>query len=97
MPKPSRIAKDIAERCKDAYSAKAYGSWSAVAGVLLKRGLTPLEAEAVMRSKWTRWARDAAEKDYRYGKYPASIVVDFMNRNPESVQQLTFDTFGRYE
>lgn len=40
------------------YSEDRYQSWPAVAEMLLRRGYTPLEAEAIMRSKWTRWAAD---------------------------------------
>lgn len=40
------------------YSEDRYRSWVAVAKMLLRRGYTPIQAEAIMRSKWTRWASD---------------------------------------
>lgn len=40
------------------YSEGNYRSWPAVAQMLLNRGYSPVEAEAIMRSKWTRWAAD---------------------------------------
>lgn len=70
----------IAHRTKDAYSTLAYRSWMAVAEAVLRMGFTPEETEAILRSKITRWARDNA-KDYRYGTYPASVVVDYIKRN----------------
>jgi hypothetical protein len=72
-------AQEVAEKCKDAYSAPAYRSWASVAAMLLKKGFTPEECEAIMRSKWTRWARDASFKDYRYGSYPAKVVEDYID------------------
>lgn len=72
----------IANRTKDAYSTLAYRSWRAVAEAVLKMGFTPEETEAILRSKVTRWARDASDPDYRYGTYPASVVVDYIKRYP---------------
>lgn len=42
------------------YSEGRFRSWKAVAKMLLLRGYSPLQAEAIMRSKWTRWASDQA-------------------------------------
>lgn len=67
----------IARRCADAYSTFRYASWPAVAEALLKRGLDAVECEAVMRSKWTRWAADASPA--RYGRVPAKALLAFMD------------------
>ena len=86
----------LADRCGDAYSADRYGSWSAVAAVLLKQGLTERQAEVVMRSKWTRWAAD--QSDARYGKVPAKVIADFVAKEGmDEVRKLTVETFGEEE
>jgi hypothetical protein len=58
----TRHAIALAARTEDAYSADAYtnGEWAKAAAMLLDRGYSEAEAEAILRSKWTRWARDAA-------------------------------------
>ena len=66
----------LAERTEDAYSANRYGSWQEVARRLLRMGFSEAEAEAVMRSKITRWAADASNA--RYGKVPAKVVEDYI-------------------
>lgn len=79
-------AQAVAKRCADAYSADRYASWSEVARILLKMGFTEAEAEAVMRSKITRWAADSAEfslgategRRYRDGKIPARVVREYI-------------------
>ena len=88
-------AKALAERCSDAYSADRYNSWPAVAAVLLKSGLSERQAEAVMRSKWTRWAADGT--DARYGRVPARAIIAYIDRyeTADSIKRLTVGTFGR--
>jgi hypothetical protein len=58
------IARTVAAACEDAYSFDRYRSWPAVAEAFLKEGLDPLQAEAMMRSKHTRWAADSSDKPY---------------------------------
>lgn len=93
---PSKLAREIAKRCEDAYSADAYRSWSAVAQFLLNLGYSERETEAIMRSKHTRWARDRASS-YPYGKYPAHILgaelKDIGLPGSEAVQKLVSRTF----
>jgi hypothetical protein len=78
MPKTiSRTqAQNVADRCQDAYSADRYASWTEVARILLKMNFTEAEAEAVMRSKITRWAADSFE--IRYDKVPARVVREYI-------------------
>lgn len=78
-------AKDLATATADAYSADAYRSWAAVAQAVLGfgkaergHGLTEAQTEAVLRSKWTRWARDHWEGPHRYGRYPAEAVIEYL-------------------
>lgn len=54
-------AEKLAERTSDAYSADRYLSWTACAALLLGRGFSEDEAEAILRSKWMRWAADQAD------------------------------------
>jgi hypothetical protein len=79
MDENKTIADNIAASCKYALSARAYRNWAAVAAMLLKKGFDPEECEAILRSKWTRWARDASFKDYAYGKYPAKVLEDYID------------------
>lgn len=86
----------LADRCADAYSAGRYASWPAVAAALLRRGLTEIQAEAVMRSKWTRWAADHSDRPY--GSAPASALIAFMddprnNCSPSDIDSLVAQTF----
>lgn len=50
--------KSLAADTKDAYSADSFSSWVSVARLLAKRGFNRFEAEAILRSKLTRWCRD---------------------------------------
>jgi hypothetical protein len=56
-------ASKIAESTRDAYSFFRYGdkSWFACCRMLARRGFNAEQIEAIMRSKWTRWAADAAK------------------------------------
>lgn len=80
----------VAMRCQDAYSAMAYRSWPAVGAVLIARGYNEHEAEVIMRSKVTRWARDAWNKPARYGEYPAAAVEAFLN-DPRNAAMIAHD------
>lgn len=91
------IAKEIAGRSSDAYSFGRYKSWESCALALLKRGYTNKEVEAILRSKWMRWAGDSSSKTY--GKYTSGDILrwidDPRNRiDQEEVRQLTLETFG---
>ena len=76
-------AKALASWTRSAYSADAYYSWPAVAEALLRRGYTEAETEAIMFSKYTRWARDYAgdiRKDARCGRYSANDVIRYLKK-----------------
>lgn len=103
---PKQRATRIAEQCADAYSADRYRSWTNVALVLVNRGYSDRQVEAIMRSKWTRWAGDAIEdhsKGIRYGNLPARAITEFIDdmktrRGVEAVVreivEITTETFG---
>lgn len=48
----------LAEQTNDAYSAYSFTSWKGVCKLLHDRGFNRYEAEAILRSKLTRWCRD---------------------------------------
>lgn len=73
-------AKRVAERCSDAYSANRYYSWTEVAKALLVRNYDEFMTEAIMRSKFTRWAADTSENSY--GKAPSRVLVEYLDNNP---------------
>lgn len=61
----SELAKALVERTVDAYSRDRYQSWAAVAKALLAAGYSLEESEAIMKSKWARWAADEYETTSR--------------------------------
>lgn len=65
----------IAYVTQDAYSVGRYNSWNACAKALAKEGLNSEEVEWVLRSKWTRWAADSADKPY--GKATSKDLMRF--------------------
>ncbi len=69
-------AQVLGEEC-GGYSADRYRSWASVAYALLNLGLNEREAEAVMRSKHTRWAADQ-DDTHRYGYHPGHIIADYL-------------------
>lgn len=96
--KISLTAKDVAEKTQDAYSVDRYTSWAAVAQLLLDRGYDDKQVEAILRSKWTRWAADASDKPY--GKATSTHVAawldkTFLTRAAErkDVEMLTRESF----
>ena len=90
-----RQAVAIAEKCADAYSADRYASWLAVAKMLAKRGLNAGEIEAVMRSKWTRWAGDSSA--HGYGRVTAKDLAHYVDNigflTQAEIDQLVRETF----
>lgn len=73
-------ARDVAERTQDAFSYDAYtpSGWRACCVMLAKRGYNQWAIEAIMRSKWTRWAGDGDEKR-GYGHYNGKTLERFMD------------------
>ena len=48
----------MVKKTEDAYSADSFNSWKSVVSLLDKMGYNYVEAEAILRSEWTRWCRD---------------------------------------
>ncbi len=95
-------AAPLAEKTAGAYSADRYADWSGLIRALLKRGYTEPQVEAIVASKWTRWAADASEA--KYGKVPARALLEWMekaHKTPEhlakEVADLTTEHFASSE
>lgn len=89
---PVKMAKDTA----NAYSAGAYTSWTSVCRLLAVRGFNEWEAEAILRSKWTRWARDLWESP---SKPTATALANYLDKHKikprgKAVSGLVMEAFG---
>jgi hypothetical protein len=96
----------LAERTADAYSWDNYGEkgWLSAARELLRRKYTERQAEAILRSKWTRWAGDMAtnRSSWRYGRTTGADLGRFIdsieaNERVRMVNELEVGTFGSLE
>jgi hypothetical protein len=86
----------LAEETGNAYSADRYNSWKSLATLLADRNFNAWEAEAILRSKWTRWA---ADKFHTGSRKPSSSCLGkyldhygYTTRHPE-VNRLVLETF----
>lgn len=70
--------KEFNEELGNAYSTSNYnGTWIPCIKMLRKRGYNDLQVEAIIRSKWTRWAADGSDK--RYGRVNSADLARFLN------------------
>lgn len=85
--------QELSQKTSDAYSFGRYNSWEACIKKLRKAGYDDMQVEAILRSKWTRWAADASDKPY--GKASSVDLINYIlkNETKESVIQLTKETF----
>lgn len=91
-------AATLATDTFDAYSRPSYKNWREVCAALLRRGYSPKVAEAILRSKWTRWAGDASESPH--GKHTYADLLRFMDKMPDlraEVALLAVESFPRYK
>jgi hypothetical protein len=81
--------REVAERTADAFAWDSYrpGAWLACCRLLAKRGYTAREIEAIVRSKWMRWAGDMDEGGggRRYGRYTADTLRRFLEHETARV------------
>jgi hypothetical protein len=85
----------LALKTDTAYSFDRYASWTAVCNALVKEGYTDDQVEAIVMSKWARWAADQAAGNYAYGKFPAKVLVEFVRKQGKSeVEKLTQEHHG---
>ncbi len=90
------------EGTSDAYSFDRYRDrgWLACIRLLVRLGYDDRQIEAILRSKWMRWASDGADKPYGYAN--SASLAKFLekgDRNPITpndprVEELTLGTFG---
>jgi hypothetical protein len=78
QPNITDQAKALALRTEDAYSFDRYANWPATAQALLDFGLNEAQAEAVLRSKFMRWAAD--QVDFPYGEVPAQAIIEALEK-----------------
>jgi hypothetical protein len=89
--------KAFAEELSDAYSSDRYrGGFSGCIRMLRKRGYNDREIEAILRSKWTRWAGDSSDNRYGYcTSGDLARFLDSMGKNERiEVQALTLEHWG---
>lgn len=79
--------KRLAIKTEDAYSFDRYSNWAACAKMLLARGMTEAQAEAVLRSKLARWAADGA-KNQHYGKATSVDLARYLDKYPQQLADL---------
>jgi hypothetical protein len=81
---------ELAERLSDAYSTDSYrNGWSGCIRMLRKRGYTDANIEAILRSKWTRWAGDHSDK--RYGYYTSMDLARFLDSDSNAITREQVD------
>jgi hypothetical protein len=73
-------ARALAEKTADAFSYDRYGErgWRACVKLLIRRGYNDREVEAILRSKWMRWAGDGAQTT-RYGHHNSVDLARFLD------------------
>lgn len=90
-------ATELADFTSDAYSFDRYGrkEWILCAKMLLARGFTMIEAEAILRSKWPRWAGDAAagRESHPIASDLQAMIVRVQGHPAYDVAQLVAETF----
>jgi hypothetical protein len=89
-------ADAIAQETSDAYSFNRYGAtrWRSCCRMLARRGYDAREIEAIMRSKWTRWAGDMSDSEY--GRVNSADLARFLAAEKDlqaSVRSLVSETF----
>lgn len=90
-------AQNLAQSTADAYSFSRFGltEWTKAITGLFEMGYDERQVEAIMRSKWTRWAGDESDTP---NDPVANDVIAFVKlhvgRNGYSVQELVDETFG---
>lgn len=90
-----KTIKQLAEQLSDAYSTNAYNNgWSGCVRMLRARRFNDKQIEAIIRSKWTRWAADRSDKPYgRVTSADLSRFLDGTRNLLSEVDKLTRETF----
>lgn len=90
---PVKLSKETS----DAYSADGFTSWTACARLLAERGFNNWEAEAILRSKITRWACDMWTKKTKPTSGALANYLDTYGIKPgcKEVNELVISTFSK--
>lgn len=89
-------AKELAEKTSGAYSYDRFKNWDAVIQVCLDLGYSEMETEAIVRSKWTRWACDHdTGRGGRYGYHTSKALERFLEGTTQAeIDALVYETFN---
>jgi len=99
MNSPKLTNAELAEKCGDAYSTDSYRrGWNGCVKMLRQRGYDDQQVEAILRSKWTRWAGDGSETR-RYGYFTSTDLANFLDAmspadRERGIQELVDGTFS---
>lgn len=93
---PRKPLAAFAEELLTAYSSGEYaGGWGPCIKALRKRNYTDSQIEAILRSKWARWAADRVHPRKASAKALLAWMDDPRNEVTEqTVRKLTLDTFS---
>jgi hypothetical protein len=88
-------AERLVEATADAYSFEAYGQheWLKAIGYLMGMGYDDRQIEAVLRSKWTRWASDAYSTYDGKGRWLKEFVERHAGQPDYDIDALVAGTF----
>jgi hypothetical protein len=99
ISKPKATA--IANATTDAYSFDRYGltEWRKAARMMAARGFSERQIAVVLRSKWMRWAADAASKakNATAADLERYFDVHLGSRLPKHLADLVFEETGIHE
>lgn len=98
MPKmTATAAQALADKTSDAYSADRYSNnWIGCIEMLSDRGYNEREIEAILRSKWMRWAADVSGNEYGFcDRTDLALFLDDKRNgfDQREVDQLVKETF----
>lgn len=86
----------FAEELSDAYSTDRYrNGWSGCIRMLRRHNLNDRQIEAIIRSKWTRWAGDAS--NHRYGQITSKDLEKMLPQIMPDLDELVRGTFANDE
>lgn len=94
MPRETKTARAVrlATLTEDAYSFYAYGmaEWTKAVRFLIDMSYGDADIENIMRSKWTRWARDCYSTDEGKGtgEMVRRFVTEYAGRKNYRVEDL---------
>jgi hypothetical protein len=82
-----RQAEKIGLSSRDAYSYDAYGctAWLECCRACARHGFSPYAIDTIMRSKWTRWAGDAAERN-TWGNLTSRDLMRFLSGGSDAIR-----------